>query len=322
MLRRWRSRLAVAAVLAVTACLGLAGPAHAAALTNVTWSMSNPQPSATGVRYTWAFTTPTGGTIQSITFTVPATTAGAVLTVADAYGLTGGTAALAGTTVTYTVTTPGPVAAGSSILVSLDGFTNTATPNPYTSTVTTVVGGVNTDTAASGAVTISNNSTTVNVVVARSTSFTSSATSLNMHMDPSVPALADKSQAVNLTIATNATNGYTLNVKTNQPLTGAHLSNPQFTPATADMTTGVASGAFANGTFGYAMTATGVGSLQSTPLSNGNYVGYRVAGDDVVSANAPTSGDTVVVTNRAKINHSQRPDAYSATVTYTVTPNY
>ena len=166
---RWIPRLAVLAAAATTATVAVAAPAYAAALTNVSWSLSNPQPSSTSVRYTWSFTTATTGTIASVTFTVPAGTAG-VPSVVDVYGLTGGSAALVGTTVTYTVTTPASVASGTSILVSLDGFTNTGTANSaYTSTVTTVVGGVNTDTAASSAVGINSNTTAVNVVVARST---------------------------------------------------------------------------------------------------------------------------------------------------------
>ncbi|MFD0524621.1 hypothetical protein [Paractinoplanes durhamensis] len=319
----WKTRLAALAVLTTTAGVGLAAPAYAAPLTNVSWSLSQPQPGTANVRYTWSFTTPSGGIIQSVTFTVPAATAGSSLTVPDVYGLTGGTAALSGTTVTYTVTAPAAVAAGTSILVSIDGFTNTTSTGPFTSTVTTVVGGTNTDTAVSGPVTISPSSTAVTVVVARSTAFSSDTTSFNMLMDPSVSALTDQTRAVNLTVATNAASGYVLNVKTSQPLTGTLHNTSQFTPVTGGMATGVATGAFSTGRFGYSLTASGVGAATSAPLTSGNYVGYTTgSGEDVVSATGPTNGDTVVITNRAKIDYSQRADNYTATVTYTVVPNY
>ncbi|GIF22686.1 hypothetical protein BJ973_003007 [Actinoplanes tereljensis] len=322
MARSWKPRLAALSAAALAGALGLAAPAYAAALSGVSWSLSQPQPGVTGVRYTWSFTTATAGIIQSVTFTVPATTAGTP-SVVDVYGLTGGSAALSGTTVTYTVTAPALVAGGTSVLVSMDGFTNTTNPGTYTSTVTTVVGGTNTDTAASNAVTLNSNTTAVNVVVARSTAFTSDTTSFTMLMDPSVFALSDETRAVHLGIATNAANGYVLNVKTSQQLTGALHAGSHFTAATPDRTTGVSSGAFANGTFGYSLATTGLGTGTSSPLTSGLYVGYvGGTGDNVVSASGPTNGDTVTVTNRAKIDYTQPADNYSATVTYTVVPSY
>ncbi|GAA0565525.1 hypothetical protein GCM10010172_56340 [Paractinoplanes ferrugineus] len=322
MFRNWTSRLAALATLSTGAALAVAAPAYAAALTSVSWSLSNPQPSTSSVRYTWSFTTATTGIIQSVTFSVPAGTGGTP-SVVDVYGLTGGTAALSGTTVTYTVTTPSSVAGGTSVLVSLDGFTNTGTPGTYASTVTTVVGGSSSDTATSSTVAINSNTTAVTVVVARSTAFTSDTTSFTMLMDPSVAALSDETRAVHLGIATNATNGYVLNVKTSQHLTGAVHPGSHITAATPDRTTGLAPAAFAPGMFGYTLTTTGLGTGTSSPLTSGNYVGYVTgAGDNVVSASGPTNGDAVTITNRAKIDYTQPADDYSATVTYTVVPSY
>ena len=36
----------------------------------------------------------------------------------------------------------------------------------------------------------------------------------------------------------------------------------------------------------------------------------------------PTNGDTVVLTNRAMIDYTQKADTYTGRITYTVTPSY
>jgi hypothetical protein len=330
MSRRWKTRLATLSIATTAISLGLISPAWALpALSNVSWSISNPHPGDTGVRYTWSFTTPSGGTISAVTFTVPnGTGVPGVLTPVDMYGLTGGTAAWNGgtNTVTYTVTSPSVIPAGTPILISIDGFTNTSTANTaYTSTATTVIGGVNTDTGASSAVGINNNTTAVTVVVGRSTSFTSDTTGFSLLMDPSVAALTDQTHAVNLTVATNAANGYTLNTKVNRVLTGATHATSTVPAISTGIASGVASGAFTTDRFGYSMSVGGgsVGTLQSVPLQSGSYVGYQTgAGENPVVAGGPTNNDTVTITNRAKIDYQQNADVYTATVTYTVIPSY
>jgi hypothetical protein len=314
--------LAALAVVTTAAGLGLASPAYAAALSNVAWSVSVPHPGSTGVRYTWSFTTGAVNTISTITFTVPTGTtvpAANVPSVVDTYGITGGTAAFDGVnTVTYTVTTPASIPASTPILISMDGFTNTSTANSYTSVVNTTF-----DSGTSSAVGINDNTTVVNVVVARSTAFTSDTTSFGLTMDPSVAALKDQTKDVTLTVATNATNGYTLNTKVSQIQTGIWHNTNTLAAASAGMASGVASGSFATNTFGYKMVKSGgVGTLQSASLLSGDYIGYTTVGENTFAATAPTNLDTVVITNRAKIDYTQRADTYRATVTYTVTPSY
>lgn len=323
---RKKHRRAIVAVVAAVGVLGVVSPAHAAAFTNVSWSVSQPQPSSTSVRYTWSFTTATTGTVASVTFTVPAGTTGVALTPIDVYGVSAGTAALnTGTnTVTYTVTTPASIASGTGVLISLDGFTNTAAAGTYASSETTLTAGAATiDTGTSNSVGINTSTTAVTVVVARSTSFSSDTTGFTMLMDPSVAALADQSHVVNLAIATNAAHGYTLSTKLlTQQLTG--LTNPtsSFTAASAGIATGVASGSFANNRFGYTQTGTGVGTVQGAGLLAAGYVGYTTGGEVSFSAAGPTNGDTVAVTNRAKINYLQPADTYAGSIVYTVTPSY
>ena len=324
-----KRRFAVAAALAVAASTALTSPASANPLTNVAWSLSKPHPGDTAVDYTWTFTTGSLGNVASVTFTVPDGTGdGGGLSVEDVSGIPGtGSAALDTTTspdtVTYTIPALDVVAVQptTAVLVSIGGFTNKATATSLASTVTTrtsVPGNI--DTAMSPAVAINNNNTDVEVIVARSTAFASDTTSFRMLMDPSVAALKDQTKAVTLTIATNARLGYTLNTKVDQVLTGTNPAST-FAAASNGVATGVATGSFAAGTFGYMMTTSG-GTRQGA-LNSGDYVGYTTAaGENALVRATPTNGDTVVLTNRAMIDYTQKADTYTGRITYTVTPSY
>jgi hypothetical protein len=290
-------------------------------LTGVAWSVSNPHPGSTGVRYTWSFTTGSGtNLITAVTLTVPTGTtvpAANVPSVVDNYGIGVGTALFDGTnTVTYTVGGGGSsLPSGTPVLISMDGFTNTSTANSYTSVVNTSF-----DSGTSPVVGINDNTTAVTVVVARSTAFTSDTTSFSLLTDPSVAALKDVTHDVTLTVSTNANSGYTLQTKVNQLLTG-FVRGRTIAAASNGMATGV--GSFATNTFGYKMVKSGgVGTLQSAPLLSGDYIGYTTGGENTFAATAPTNLDTVVLTNRAKVDYTLSADRYLGTITYTVTPTY
>lgn len=317
-------RFLAAGLLSTAALVVPATAASAAALTSVGWSVSRPHPGDTAARYTWSFTTATSGSIKSVTMDVPAGTAGAALTVADAYGISaGGTANLAGTTVTYTMGAPVAVAAGVTVMLALDGFTNTATPGSYASTVTTRDNGAATiDTAGSNSVAISNNSTAVTVKVARSTGFTLSSNAFTLPLDPSVPALADRNYALTITVATNAASGYNLDTRIDHQLVGTANPGVNMSASSAGKATGYTGGSFPVNTFGYNVAVTGTGAVSGAGFAGTGYVGYTVPGETVVTAAGPTNGDTVTVTNRAKVDFLAKADSYTGTVTYTVTPSY
>jgi hypothetical protein len=316
-----------ALLLAVTALIGLAGTADAAGtLGSVAWSLSRPHPGDTAVRYSWNFTVATTGSIKSVTATVPPDTAGASLTLVDAYGLPAtGAASLSGTTVTYTLPSTSSVSAGVPVLLSLDGFTNTATTGSYASTVTTQDSSAATiDTGGSPTITINPNTTAVTVLVARSIAFTMDTTAMTLLMDPSVSALADRSQVVTATVATNAAGGYTLTTAIDHQLTGAAHAADVFAATTTGTGTGVTAGSFPADTFGYAVGLSGSGgtSIVGAGTAGGQYIGYTTGQSTIVSATAPTNLDTVTLTNRAKINYLQPADRYTGTITYTATPSY
>lgn len=300
------------------------GTAHAAALTDVSWSTSKAHPGDTAVRYSWSFTTATTGTVASVTMTVPSGTAGATLTVVDNYGVSAGTAALSGTTVTYTVTTPASIAAGTPILITVDGFTNTSTAGAYTSTVTTRDGVPATiDTASSNTVTFDSNTTALTVVIARTLAFTNDTDSILFLMDPTLAALADRSHnATDLTVATNAANGYTLSANATD-LTGSTETIARITAGTG---TGVASGSFTTNTWGFSIAAPtngGTGTIsRSGQLASNEFVGHTSTNQAVVVNNGPTNGDAVAITTRAKIDYLQPAVTYTSTITYTAAPSY
>ncbi len=297
--------------------------ADAAPLTNVSWSSSKAHPGDTSVRYTYSFTKATTETVNTVTFTVPAGTAGASLTVVDYYGITVGTAALSGTTVTYTVTGPASIAAGTPIMISIDGFTNTSTPGPYTSDVT-----AESDTATSNTVTFDSNTTALTVVIARTISFSNNTDSIILLMDPSLSALADRSHSTtSLVVATNANNGYTLSAKATA-LTSTTGGSVVMPTATADVNTGVASGSFPNNTWGFTVPAltsggaNGATLTRATELAAGNYVGHTTGNQTIVTQTQPSNGDTIPVTTRAKIDYLQAALTYTSTITYTAVPSY
>lgn len=320
--------LAVAAV-AGTTFIGV-GTAQAASLTNTTWSVSNNQVSATGVTYTFELTTATTGIIGSVKATVPSGTAGTVA-VGTVYGLGAGTASLSGTTLTYAVTTPASVASGTPLYIEFTGLTNTSTAGSYTSTVSTYDNSATPaliDSAVSPSVSFGQNSTAVTVQIPKSLTFTSDTSSFTLQMDPSLTALSDLTKAVNVTVKTNAGQGYTLATKD----TGLKTSGtPSYAipAASSGVATGVPSASFAGNTFGVsaALTVSGgsLAALQGAGLStSGNYVGYTTAGETFVSATKPTgnTADSLVLTNRVKIDYSTPAGTYTDTITYTVAPTY
>jgi YVTN family beta-propeller protein len=121
------------------------------------WSLSKSASGTTGVAYTYTFTTASGGTLTSVTATVPPGTAGtpAVGTVTGVPA--GGTVTLANDTLTYSFGATS-VAAGTAVSIQLTGLTNTTTTGSYTSQLTTLSAGGPLDSGLSAAISISGGS--------------------------------------------------------------------------------------------------------------------------------------------------------------------
>ncbi len=320
---RRRITIIVATLLSLSGIVGLAAaPASAATLTKMSWTVNNSQTGKTGVAYSWAFTTATAGTLTAVTLTVPTGTAGTPA-VGTVYGLGAGTVALAGTTITYTITTPAAIAANIPIYLSFTGLTNTTTANSYTSLITTQKSGPSTvDTGTTGSVTFGSSSTTASVTVGQTLTFTNNLPAFSMSVDPTM-LNNTQSQAVVLTVQTNAASGYTLAASD----TGLSRSAPAFTiPAVSSgPTVGVST--FPTSGWGTSATLTTGGTdgaALASGLSGGKFVGYPGAPANFLTATGPTGAtpDTLTLMNQVAIDYTVPDGSYTDTITYVVTPSF
>lgn len=321
---RPRRALSVLVFLAVlTGLFFVPVAANAAALTNLSWSVSNNQVSATNVTYSYSFKTATAGTIGKITFTVSGAGLAGAPVIVKSYGIGAGTVARAGQTITYTVTAPVAIPAGIPIYVELSGNTNSGTAASYTTSITTQTAAAATidGPTATGAVTLAASNTAVTVTLAKSLTFTLDTTAFELDMDPSLPALADQSQVIGLTVQTNANSGYTLIVNDNA---AGLISAATGAPVIADVSSGKATSVAWPGApaFGYTVTATG--ATADAAFSGTKYAGYVGAGEQVASRANATGGsaDTITITDRVAINYTVPATTFTDTITYTATPNY
>jgi hypothetical protein len=299
-----------------------ASPASAAALTNVSWSVSNNQVSATNVTYAYSLKTATTGTIKTITLAVSGAGLAGTPAIARNFGIGAGSVARSGQTITYTVTSAVSVSTGIPIYIELSGLTNTSSAGSYTTTITTQTSAPATiDTAASPTVAFAANNTAATVSVAKSLTFTIDTTAFELDLDPSLPALADQTSTVGLTVQTNANSGYTLTVADNATgLQSAATGNPTI----AKVSTGKATSLAWPGAPKYGYTVTGTGATIDSAFSGTKYAGYVSTGEQVASHAGSTGGtaDTISIATRVAIDYSVQAAIYTDTITYTVTPNY
>lgn len=289
---------------------------------NINWSLSNNQIGATGVSYSYAFTTATAGAIKTITFAVSGSGLAGTPTINRNYGIGAGTVARSGQTITYTVTSAVSVPAGIPIYLEFGGLTNSSTVGNYTTTITSQTSAPATiDTGTSPTESLAANNTAVTVSIAKSLSFTINSTAFELDMDASLPALADQTATVGLTVQTNAHSGYTLSVADSATgLQSAATGNPVLAKVSTGKATSVAwPGA---PTWGY--TVTGTGATVDPAFSGSKYAGYTSAGEVIATRSGSTGGtaDTISIANRIAIDFSVATGVYTDTVTYTVTPNY
>jgi hypothetical protein len=321
--RGWLLPLLAAVAVLTSFFLALSTtPASAAALTNISWSVSNNQVGATGVTYSYSFKTATAGTIKYITFAVQGSGLGGTPTISRNYGIGAGTVSRTGQTITYTVTSPVSVSAGIPIFIAFAALTNNSTAGSYTTTITTQTAVPATiDTGTSPAVTFAATNTAVTVTIPQSLTFTIDTTAFELDMDPSLPALADQSASVGLTVQTNANSGYTLSVA--DAATGLQSSSTG-NPVLAKVSTGKASSVTWPGATKWGYTVTGTGATVDGAFSGSKYAGYTSAGEQIASHAGGTGGtaDTITIANRVAIDYSAAAGVYTDTVTYTVTPNY
>ena len=319
---RCRRRAVVSTVVISAGALALVSPAAAGTPTSMSWALSNNQAGAAGVTYSYSFTAATTGIIKFVTFAVSGSNLLGTPTVVANYGIPAGTVARSGQTITYTVTTPISVTAGTPIYLSFGANTNPTTAGTYSTVITTQTSTPTTiDTGTTPTVTLAASNTAVVVSVAQSLSFTINKTAFELDMDPSLAGLADQTAAVALTVLTNANSGYTLAVA--DSATGLQSSSTG-NPVIAAVSTGKATSVAWPGAPKWGYTVTGTGATIDAAFTGPKYAGYVSAGETIASHAGPTGGtaDTITVTNRVAINYAVPSGVYSDTITYTVTPNY
>jgi hypothetical protein len=321
--RRAAAQLLAAVLVVAGGLVGVqAAPANAAALQNTTWSVSNNQASATGVTYTYSFKTAASGSIKTILMAVSGSGLAGTPSIVKTYGIGAGAVSRTGQTITYTVTSAVNIQAGIPIYIELAGLTNDVAGS-YTTDVTTrtsapaIIDGPTT----SNAVVMAATNTAVTVTIGKSLTFALDTTAFQLGMDPGLPALADQTQAVGLTVQTNANSGYTLTVR--DAATGLQSSSSG-TPVIPAASAGKASSAAWPGANAFGYTVTGTGATIDAAFSGTKYAGYTSGGEQIGQRTGPTGGtaDTITITNRVAIDYSAATGDYTDTIYYTVTPNY
>ena len=167
-------------------------------LTRLSWSTSANHTAATGVTYTFGFTTASTTNLNQVTMTVPNGTGGTpgVGTVTPA-AFSGGSIVLSGTTLTYTFSST-YVTSGTAVSIAISGLTNPATPGTSTSVVTTKNSGASIDSGTTPSVTFvggplgstawTTSSTTSGGSASYTYSFTTASTSPLTSITMSVPS--------------------------------------------------------------------------------------------------------------------------------------
>ena len=212
---------------------------------------------------------------------------------------------------------------GANAFVTL-GVANTVALRSYSFTVTgqaEVDGRTLTRTATFSVEVLAPDTTAVTVTVAKSLTFTIDTTSYTLAMDPSLPALADQTQNVVLTVLTNANSGYTLTVSDNA---AGLQSSATGNPTIADVSTGKATSVVWPGGDKHGYTVTGTGATIDSAFTGSKYAGYVAAGEQIASRTNATgaTADTITIANRVSIDYGAQAGDYTDTITYTVTPNY
>jgi hypothetical protein len=194
--------------------------------------------------------------------------------------------------------------------------TNTATPSVIDSGTTPAVVFASTNTAKT-------------IVVAKSLTFTLDATAFQLTMDPGLPALADQTSTMNLTVLTNANSGYTMTVSDSAAgLQSSSSGNPTIPAVSTQMSTAVAWPAAPANATGYTVTGTGVGdtgfAVNAAFAAGTKYAGYRSAGDIVALSTTATgaTANTITITDQTAIDYATQAGTFTDTITFTATPNY
>ena len=290
-----------------------------------TWSSDKTTAGADNTTHTYAFTTASSSQLSSITMSVPAGTGGTptIGTVTPSAVATGGSVALSGNTLTYSFT-PSTIAAGTAISLQISGLTTTMSPGKYTSTITTKNGASAIDSGTTPSVTIAAQSLTfTNACAAPPVSCTADANGSTQITLLVIPGWATASTAsVELSVQTNATNGYRVQARMS-PLTRVGGLSVLAQAATLGSASKPLDQFYASATLSSSGTSA---AALCTPYGSATpYVGYPTSFSRsiwIASASTGNGTDHVIVKNAFQQASTQTAGRYTGTITYTVEPLY
>lgn len=328
---------------------------EAANVTSFSDTLSDSAPSASST-HTISFTTPTGvANGETMVFTFPAgfTGVGSILdgdvTVEDdTVDISGDvTAAGAGQDVTLTLTT-GTIAAGSVIDVVI-GVTNfIANPGPEGSYEITLAGTM-TDSGATRVVILTavTVTATVDTIFTFAVDGTTAGTAINSQTttgdtsSTTIPfgtldELAATTSAQQLTVGTNAANGYVVTVQLDQALlsstgediNGFNNGSDTNTPATWAVPSGTLGSPDTYGHWGVTSDDTSITSRAGNEFADNLFIAASTTPREVMQHTGPVAADsgvglgTTTVGYRVEISALQQAGDYSTTLTYVATPTF
>ncbi|GIW62036.1 MAG: hypothetical protein KatS3mg089_0888 [Patescibacteria group bacterium] len=341
--------------------------ANAGTLSNAKVLINNSQASATNVSYNFRFTTPATTAIGKVVIQF-CTTASGSCTTPTGMTTTGATRVndnIAGTGRTDTFTTNGTISvdittpaaqSAQNVVMDFTGITNPSTTNTshfarittYQSDDTTVL-----DTATVAFATLDTSSIAVSATVDPTLTFTvagvtgdGSATVNGATITNGLATTATtipfgtltvgtpKIAAHDVTITTNAVNGYTVTASHsatsqtgNPPLVSGTSNNiDSFTGTNASPTTWSSpAGTSANvntGFFGYTTEDTSLCTGTANRFSSNKWAGTTTTGEEVICSTTGVSSQTTRVGWQVEVNNLQPAGSYTGTVILIATPTY
>lgn len=295
-------------------------------LPGLTWQTANPQVQASGVSYTWTFTTASSSVLTGVQMTVPNGTSytGTSPSVGGATSApfsTGASATLAGTTLTLSFTAAS-VSAGTPVTIQIGGLVNTSAAGSYTSVVTTEDGASSIDTGTSGGLwflPIPTSGQFQNACPAPPLACATSAGGGTQLILVAIPGGPAATASVVLSVTANDTAGYRVQAETStlprsgggSPLAEAPTSGAATLPSDALAATASLAGSGSSG----AALCPPYGS--ATP-----YVGYASSPLSIWHATGSTGAgtDTVTMTATVQVGITQPAGSYTGTISYELEP--
>lgn len=341
--------------------------ANAGTLTNAKVLINNSQASATNVSYNFRFTTPATTAIGKVVIQF-CTAASGTCTTPTGMTTTGATRAndnIAGTGRTDTFTTNGTLSVDittpatqstQNVVIDFTGITNPSTTNSshfarittYQSDDTTAL-----DTATVAFATLDTNSIAVSATVDPTLTFTVTgvtgngsatvnsavitnglATTATTIPFGTLTAGIPKIAAHDVTITTNAVNGYTVTASHsatsqsgNPPLTSGSSNNidsftgTNSTPATWSSPSGTSANTN-TGFFGYTTEDTSLCTGTASRFSSNKWSGTTTTGEEIICSTTGVSSETTRIGWQVEVNNLQPAGSYTGTVILIATPTY